>query len=78
MSAMEARRLLGWVALVAGGVLLLVGALWGHAGYYESQAPVLLLLVLGGGALAVIGGLMLRKPKQDVGPVSWRDRGHDD
>jgi hypothetical protein len=74
----QGRRAIGWIALVGGAILLLWGAIWGRSGYYASQAPILLLLVLGGGAIAVTGGLLLRKPKQEVRPVEWRrtdDRG---
>lgn len=69
---MQSQRTLGWILLIAGAALALIGVAWGGAGYYVSQTPILLLLVLGGGGAAVAGGLLLRKPKQDSAPVSWR------
>lgn len=75
---MQGQRALGWGGLVVGGVLLLIGILWGHAGFYESQAPILLLLVVGGGVLVFISSRLLRKPKQTVEPVEWRRPSNDE
>ncbi|MHB1491365.1 MAG: hypothetical protein ACYCTH_12870 [Cellulomonas sp.] len=43
---------------VAGGALALIGLIWGKAGYYSDQAPVVYGLILGGAALFFVGEMV--------------------
>jgi hypothetical protein len=43
------------VLRIAGGVMILIGAIWGRVGSYTSQAPALAVLVLGGAAAFFVG-----------------------
>jgi hypothetical protein len=57
---MNARKTFGGVLVGIGVVLIAIGIIWGRSGYYLDQTPILLTLVVGGGVLAVIGGVVAR------------------
>lgn len=53
-------KAIGGVVIGIGTVLILIAAVWGRSGYYLSEAPILLLLALGGLACAGIGLALYR------------------
>lgn len=53
-------KAIGGVVIGIGTVLILIAAIWGRSGYYLSEAPILLLLALGGLACAGIGLALYR------------------
>ena len=40
---------------IGGGAMVLIGIMWGRAGFYPSQAPALLILLVGGAASFFVG-----------------------
>jgi len=53
-------KAIGGVVIGVGTVLVLIAAVWGRSGYYLSEAPILLLLALGGLACVGIGLALYR------------------
>ena len=43
---------------VTGGVMILIGAIWGRVGFYTSQLPALIFLIGGGAAAFFIGQII--------------------
>jgi len=56
-------RVGGGVLVGLGGLLVLIAAAWGRSGYYVSQTPILLLLVVAGLISLGAGAAMLRYQK---------------
>jgi hypothetical protein len=59
-AAPSAMKAIGGVVIGVGTVLVLIAAVWGRSGYYLSEAPILLLLALGGLACVGIGLALYR------------------
>ncbi|MCU1529602.1 MAG: hypothetical protein JWP75_3365, partial [Frondihabitans sp.] len=56
-------RALGGLFIGIGCVLALIASVWGHNGYYLSQAPILLMLAIGALICLGIGAAILRYQK---------------
>lgn len=54
-------KALGGVIVSAGVVLIGIALIWGRAGYYLHEGPILIGLALGGAALAALGGVILQR-----------------
>ena len=46
---------LSLILRIGGGAMMLIGILWGRAGFYPSQVPALLILLVGGAASFFVG-----------------------
>ncbi|HMQ64738.1 MAG TPA: hypothetical protein PJ992_00480 [Arachnia sp.] len=60
---MQDRKTLGYVLSAIGGVLALIGFIWGRVGYYSDQFVFLAGLLLGGAALIWVGQRYVRQAK---------------
>ena len=57
------RKMFGYVLAVLGGVLALIGFIWGRVGYYSDQFVFVAGLLLGGVALLWVGQRLIRQAK---------------
>jgi hypothetical protein len=46
---------LSLILRIGGGAMMLIGVIWGRAGFYPNQVPALLILVVGGAAAFFVG-----------------------
>jgi len=61
----------GTALFVVGAILVVIGAIWGFTGYYLSQAPALLALLIAGLGL-MWGGSRLNRDKNPNKSVAWK------
>ncbi len=61
----------GKALFIVGTIMAVVGIIWGWLGFYMSQAPILLFLVVGGGVLAFVGS-RINRGKEPNKAVDWQ------
>lgn len=60
---MQDRKLLGYALVAIGGLLAVIGFIWGRTGYYSDQFVFVIGLVLGGAALLLVGQRFIKQAK---------------